>query len=122
MAVISATDYRGIARNYSNARTTMLDSKGYLYNCVYSIVQSDDVTVNVDLLSPFWNTYLFNKVQAESTQGLLEAVRAINAHVLRETTFDDIDAYLTAGGVTVPQTWADLSAEVGYAITTRIDP
>jgi hypothetical protein len=123
MAVISGADYSTIAIAYSNARDSQLQVKQYLFDSVYEIVQSNIVKAEVDLLIPFWNTYLYGLNTNSSPQSLLEAVRAINAHVLKESSHEDgngdvtLDAYLDGEGVTVPQTWADLSSAAGYDIS-----
>ncbi|NJL70429.1 MAG: hypothetical protein HC888_01865 [Candidatus Competibacteraceae bacterium] len=117
MAVISASDYAAIATFYANGYDGQVGSNDYYYDAVYTIVLLDSVQPSVDLLNVFWNTHLIMKDVLYSKSSLLSPVRAINNHVLQNSAFDTIDAYLAAAAVKVPQTWADLCAEAGVTIS-----
>ena len=117
MSFINGHDYRQIAVQYGDARDNMVNSKAYLFESVYTIVQLNAVTPEVDLLNVFWQTYLYGTSLVTSPQSLLSSVRAINQHVIDHSGYTTIDAYLIGEGKLVPQTWADMSAEVGFTIT-----
>lgn len=121
MAVITGTDYRDLAVAYSNARDTTLGAKQYLFDSVYLVVLLQSIQPEVDLLEPFWDSYTLNSASLQAPTLLMGAVRALNSHVLSAGGYETVDAYLVAEGITVPQTWADLSAQAGYTIT-EIDP
>lgn len=114
--VIAQSDYREIAIAYGNARTTVLAAKQHLFDAVYLIVLLQSVRPEAELLPVFWDTYNLNVNTLETPTLLLSAVRSLNNHVLIAGGFASVDAYLEAGNVTVPQAWADLSAQAGYVI------
>jgi hypothetical protein len=117
MAVISGNDYSEIAQAYADSRDSILGGKQGLYDAVYLIVLLQVIKPEVDLLSTFWDTYQVQLNTLEASTLFLSAVRALNQHVLVEGGYATIDAFLLATGITVPQTWADLSAEAGYTIS-----
>lgn len=116
MAVISAADYLDIATFYANAKSQVTGAKQFFFDAVYEIVLLNQVKPEVDLLQPFWDSYLINTDLLEASTMFLSAVRALQQHVLIEGNYDDIDSYLSANGIQVPQVWADLSAEAGFTI------
>lgn len=118
MAVIKGNDYLQIAEAYANARNEVLSAKQFLYDAVYLIVLLDEIEPEVDLLSDFWDTYNINLDTLEAPTLLLSAVRSLNNHVLIAGNYATVDAYLASESVTVPQTWADLSAEAGFTISS----
>jgi hypothetical protein len=115
--VIPQADFNDIATYYATARTNVQGASTYLLNACTTIVSSDVIEPNIDLLPTFYNTYLSIHYELVSDARYLSAVRAINNHVLQRTDFDDIDAYLEDTGATVPQGWADLSTQVGSTIS-----
>lgn len=114
--VISGANYAAVATNYANARDRVVSAVGYLFQAVYQIVLLQDIIPEVDLLQEFYSSYLVNNDLLKSPVNFLPAVRSINNHVLSRGTDASLDAYLTAEGVTVPQTWADLSSAAGFTI------
>jgi hypothetical protein len=115
--VIGASDYKVISDLYSLARLRVIGMKDDLFDSVYQVVLLNSVDPEVDLLSPFWNTYLLNSNVAISDENLLASVRAINSHVIVRGAYTTIDGYFAANpGLLVTQTWADLSRDAGYII------
>lgn len=121
MALISFADYRILSDNLAAARESTLSVNAYCFDAVYTVVLLQDVQQEVDMLEDFWNTYLLNADTFETPSTLLGAVRSMDSHVLKRSTYTTIDAYLIANGGTVSQTFADLSSAAGYPIT-EIDP
>lgn len=123
MAVISGADYRNISLEYDSIRARMLLTKEDAYDAVYLIVRLNEVDPEVDLLAPFNNAYLAQVSDSTSTSTLINAVRALNQHAIVRGGYADIDAYLAAESITVPQNWADLSEAAGFTIAdVYIDP
>jgi len=123
MAVINGADYRDISVAYANARDDIIGAKQGFFDAVYIVVLLQVIKPEVDLLIDFWESYLINTDTLESPTLFLAAVRSINQHVLIEGNFSNVDEYLVSEGITVPQTWADLSNEAGFAISqSNVDP
>jgi len=118
MAVIPGSDYRSVAVEYSDAVTKQDAMKQDFFDAVYIIVQLNTIVPEVDLLNRFWGNYLVNTDQIKSRENLLSAVRVLQNHVVNRSGFTTIDAYLESEGVTVPKNWADLSARVGFTISS----
>lgn len=118
MAVINGSDYVEIAQAYADSRDSVLGGKQGLYDAVYLIVLLNVIKPEVDLLNTFWDTYQIQLNMLNAATLFLQAVRAINQHALLEGGHANIDEYLVEQGQTVPQTWADLSAEAGYTISS----
>lgn len=117
MAVISASDYVSIATDIANGYDDQVGAKQDYFNAVYKIALLDEIKPSVDLLQVFYNTYLVATSTLQSTSNILSAVRAANNHVIVQADVADMDEYLSNNGVTVPQTWADLSAQAGFTIS-----
>jgi hypothetical protein len=116
MAVIEGNDYRDLAVAFANARDQILGARQYLFDAVYLVVLLQSILPEVDLLNVFWDTYNINLDTLESPTLMMSAVRALNQHAIVEGGFSSIDGYLQYAGITVPQTWADLSQDAGYTI------
>ncbi len=117
MSVISAADYLDLANFYANARDQILGAKDFLFDAVYEIVLLQSVTPEVELLRTFWDSYLINTNILQSDVLQLAAVRVLNQHVLSNTTYTNIDAFLSAEGIEVPQSWADLCSDAGFTVS-----
>ncbi len=117
--VISGANYAAVATNYANARDKVVSSVDYLFQAVYQIVLLQDIIPEVDLLQEFYSSYLVNNDILKSPVNFLPAVRSINNHVLSRGTDASLDAYLESEGVTIPQTWADLSSAAGFTIASE---
>jgi hypothetical protein len=117
MPVISGSDYRRIAVEYGSARDKQLAMKQDFFDAVYIIVLLQTIIPEVDLLNRFWGTYLVNTDIIDSSEIFLSPIRVLQNHVIARGGFTSIDTYLENEGVTVPQTWADLSAAAGFTIS-----
>ena len=117
MSVISGSDYRAIAEDYASSRISNLAAKDGLFDAVYLIVLLNTIQPEVDLLNVFWDAYNIQLDTLESPTLYLSAVRALNQHVLTRGGYTSVDDFLQHEGQTVPQAWADLSADAGYPIS-----
>ena len=116
--VISGADYRSIVVEYSDALTKQNAMKQDFFDAVYIIVQLNTIIPEVDLLNRFWGNYIINTDSINSRENFIAAVRVLQNHVLARSGLASIDAYLVSEGITVPQNWADLSARVGFTISS----
>jgi hypothetical protein len=117
MAVIAGPDYRDLTVNYANARDQIFGAKDYLFDAVYVIVQLQAIKPEVDLLNQFHDTYLINTDLLKSSTLFLAAIRTLQNHIIHEGGFATIDAYLDDQGITVPRTFAEMSADAGFTIS-----
>lgn len=123
MPVITGSEYRKIAVEYASARDRQIAMKQDFFDAVYIVVLLQVIVPEVDLLNRLWGNYLVNADNINSNENFLSAVRTVQNHVVTRSDFTTIDAYLVDEGITVPQGWADLSALVGYPISSsNIDP
>lgn len=122
--VISQAEYRNIALDYSAAYDRFFEPSDFLYDAVYRVVLLQVVIPEVDLVNPFYDAYNIRFQASAVPPSMLDAVRAINNHVILRGGYADVDAYLDSGsGITVPQNWATLSALAGFSIeASNIDP
>lgn len=119
--LIAYSDYKTLADYYASAREKVLLVKDDLFDAVYSVVQYDELLPTVDLVGPFYDSYLLSANEFRTPASLLEAVRALNSHVLSRGNYDDINEYLWANSAGDPGnkldiTWQTLSTEAGYPI------
>jgi hypothetical protein len=131
MSVISHSDYRAIAVNFAAARERLTETDAFLFDSVYRVVSLQAILPEVDLVNPLWTAYVQNASSSSIPRNFLDAVRAVQAHVLSRSGLSDIDSYLEAttvngsatSAITVPAAWAEISAAVGYPIDdANIDP
>lgn len=125
--LIDRQDYKSISDEYASAWDAVLSSNDYLYSAVHTIVELDDIYPEVDLLNPFWQSYLLSVDQIETPSPLLAAVRALNTHILVRGGYADVNAYYaanqTAPALLAKPTWQYLSEEAGYDISdTYLEP
>lgn len=122
--VISQSEYRNITLDYAAAYDRFFEPNEFLYDAVYRVVLLQVVIPEVDLVNPFYDAYNLRFQASAVPAGMIDAVRAINNHVIQRGGYDDVDAYLDAGsGITVPQSWATLSELAGFTIgSSNIDP
>jgi len=122
--VISQTEYRNIALDYAAAYERLLSPNDFLYDAVYRVVLLQVVIPEVDLVNPFYDAYNITFNNSDIPSSIIDAVAAINNHVINRGGYDDVDAYLDSGsGITVPAGWATLSELAGFTIDpTNIDP
>jgi hypothetical protein len=123
--VIGGTDYLAIAEFYSDARTANLNSIGKLYDAVYRVVVSEEIFPTLDLINPFWSSYIANSNTFRSAVNYASAVNALNTHVITRAGLNaqldaitSLDMYLEDQNIQVPMGWAELS-KVGGNIICR---
>ena len=117
MAVISAAQYIALSDYLAATKTTLLSAKTDAYTAVYEIALFDDITSSIDLLSPFFASYESVTSSTQYTTSLNAAVSALNNHILRRTR-SSLDAFLEAGAVQVDPVFADMSAALGFSISS----
>ena len=120
--LISCEDYKCLADLYSQARERVLAVNQDLLDAVYQIVMLQTCIPEIDLLSSFWNSYNLSSSQFNTPTALLEAVRALNNHVIVRGGYTEIDEFFAActtdgTPITVDETWQSLSSEVGFDIS-----
>jgi len=116
--VISATEYRNISLDYSAAYDRLLAPTDFLYDAVYRVALLQVVIPEVDLINPFYDAYNINFTTQDIPASWINAVTAINDHVIQRGGYDDVDAFLDDKGITVPQNWATLSSVAGFTISS----
>lgn len=121
--VIGGTDYLFIATYYSQARDANLSSISKLYDAVYRIVTSEEIFPTLDLINPFWNSYVLNAGSAVGASAYTTAVTAINGHVLLRAGTDGagdaittLDMYFDDQNIQVPFGWAEMCYATGDVI------
>jgi len=117
MAFITGSEYITIANKISDARDALLGTVDDIFDTVYEIVQFGSRDKELDVLAPFFNVYQIASGNYKSTTTLNAAIRAINNHVLRRSSYDDMDDFLSSEGVQITQTYADMSNALGYSIS-----
>lgn len=125
MSVISGQDYYDIAVSCAAAVDSMQGAPAYMWDAVYTVVLLQQVTPEIDLLSPFYNAYTTNTTVAINNQSFVGAVRALQSHVLTSSTYNTVSAYIRAQitdalGLLVPEEFADISADAGYTIDSDL--
>jgi hypothetical protein len=116
MAVIGGSDYRSLTLEYAAARDSHLSMKQDFFDAVYLVVRLNVLDPEIDMLNLLFGNYQVNTGVVNSQEMFLSAVRTIQNHIVRRSGLT-IDGYLESEGVTVPQTWADMSARVGFTIS-----
>jgi len=117
MAVISGADYLSLANEYASARDKHLAMKQDFFDAVYAIVLLNTIDPEVDLLGRFHGSYLVNSSQIDSSELFLAAIRTLQNHVIVRSGLGTVDAYLDNQGITVPRTFATLSALAGFTLS-----
>lgn len=142
MAAISVAKYQTIANLYANAQRQLVGVSDYYYDAVYEIVLLQSLDPEVDLLIPFNNAYEASQIVfTQIPAGIVDAILQLQRHVLDRARTDNdnvrftsIDDWIDAGGTngvtdealgrngdtdasfTVPQEFANISAQAGYTI------
>jgi len=117
MAFLSGTEYVTLADKISQARVSLQGSVQDVFDAVYEVVQLNSLHKELDLLTPFYTVYQVANDSWKQTTTLDSGVKALNNHVLSRSLHTTLDLYLTAEGVQVTQTFADLSNALGFPIT-----
>ena len=120
---INTTSYSAIAADYAAAVAGITGLSQQYYDAAYEILILSVFDPELDLLQPFYNAYLASTGVYENVPiSAVSAVGELQRHVLSrgETAagarYADIDAWLTAKSLTVPQEFADVSALAGFPI------
>ena len=125
MSVISGQDYYDISVSVASSVDAMKASPPYLWDAVYTIVLLQVIVPELDLLRPFYDAYQANTIVAFSDINYLAAVRALQIHVLTNSTSSTVSDYIRANihnplGYLIPQEFADLSSRAGYSIDSDL--
>jgi len=145
MAAIKIANYQTIAQLYADASAQIAGVSDYYYDAAYEIVTLQVFDPELDLLGPFYNAYLAAQVvYVQVPQAVVTAVNTLQTHVIQKarTTagarFNSINQWIDASGTndptlhddvgrqgdsnasfTVPQRFANVSSQAGYAIVTN---
>jgi len=117
--LITYASYKQLADYYAASRHVVLKSKDYLYDAVYSVVLFDELFPSYDLLTPTYNAYVRVDGEYHSPSSLLEAIRAINNHVISRGSYANVNEFLAVNNAQLNKLdtkWANMSAEAGYVI------
>ena len=117
--VISGADYKLVTADMANAKSSLDLVKSFCLDAVTKIVYLNAVTPEVDLLTPFWDTYVAASSIVDNPSFLLSAVSALESHVLKRCGYTTVDQYISSqvDTATVCPDWAVLSALAGFPIT-----
>ena len=124
MAVIEIADYISVAKSITNSRVLVVDSSGPLYDITETIVLSNDLETEIDLLMSFYQAWQGAISYYDGLHGfLLSAVSSLQNHVITRATdpvtslpYTDINDWLRDNSITVPDTFASISEVAGWAI------
>jgi len=116
MAYIDLTNYQSLINDYADARQQTLSAIDYLETAVQTVVDLDVLEPELDLLRPFYDTYLLASDTWGSTTTYNAAVRALQNHIINRSDYDDVDDWLNAQSISyrVPYYWAELSEAAGF--------
>lgn len=116
MAVISVTDYRAIITDYTTAIAALSGISDNYGDAATVIVQLNAFDPEIDLLIPFFNAYQTGiQAYANQPQSIIDAVKALQDHVLARTVPSDIYSSTTSGA-----RYADINSF--YADSTTANP
>jgi len=107
--------YISIANNISTVRDILDNIPPHLYNSVNKIVQSDDFNITIDLINPFYNTYLSQTKSLSSNSPYLDIIKALNNHVIRRGGYSSINEFL-GEDFNIPDNWITMSGQAGFLI------
>jgi hypothetical protein len=116
MAVLDGQIYLTIATNIATARDSILSAVDDFYSNVYEIVMLNDIQQTLDLLEPLYSAYTVSDTSLRTITLYQTAISSLNNHILTRGGYSNINQYLTAEEVEVPQTFADLSSLAGFPI------
>ena len=145
MAQISTDLYASIAEYFANAYDYLQLVPGEIQNALYSVVdvttggysegESAAVEITLALVSPINSAYNSSVNIAGSSNGLLDAIRAINNHVINNSSVSGTSSYKLTYWVNetmevetnwehgVPTGWYNLSLLAGYDVSDwRLNP
>ena len=127
---INTTSYDAIAHDYAAAAAAIVDLSQHYYDAAYEVLILSVFDPELDLLQPFYNAYLASVgTYSNIPYGGIGAVASLQTHVLNrardanDAKYANIDAWLTAKALLVPQEFADISAQAGFTISAaNIEP
>src|SRR4051812_45724732 len=107
--VIAGEDYVALANYYGNLRAQLSAAAIYLYDAVYKIVQFNEFEPTLDLLDTFFQVYTLQTQTLHSNVPYLNAVRALNGHVLTRARDADGHQYTddSTSGLSGIDQWLD---------------
>lgn len=114
--VINSSDYSTIATNFATARTKLQETDTYIFDNVYRVVLLNLVYPTADLFDAMWTTYLLNAGTSNIPTRYIDAVKALQKHVISRGGYDSINDYYDAEAITVPTAFAEISAKAGFVI------
>jgi len=129
MAVISVNDYQAIVNDYSGALTQLVGLKDNYYDAAYKVLLLNIFDPEIDLLVAYHNAYKTATVAyAAQPQSVVNAVRALQSHILAKGTDKDtglkytsINDYYADYSVDFTgfftSAFASLSQQAGHTIT-----
>lgn len=109
--------YENLSTSYNGAIDGINLMVSSLYDALISVIDIDDPDVKMELLQAFRSTY--DTANETSISSLSSAIRALNGHVLNNTQYFTIDAYLSGESITVSQSWADANSAIGHPISSE---
>ena len=143
MGVITVTDYKSLAADYESALGQLTGISDKYFDAAYTVVQLQTFDPEIDLLIPFFNAYQTSEqAYKNSPQSIVEAVRALQNHVLArgkskgfgagqtlDARYNDIDQYYSdesanpanlnaydAGSGVLGAEFATVSSQAGHTI------
>ena len=111
--------YKEVSDIYATVKQQMNEVKQILFDAVYMVVLLQQYQPEIDLLGAFWNTYNINSGVLDVHPILTQAAKALNRHVLSTGNYSSIEEYLAEKNLQVKPTWATLSTESGYPISSE---
>lgn len=107
--------YQDLSTSYGGAIDGVNLMISYLYAGLISVIEIDDPDVKMELLQTFRSVY--DTANESSISSFFPAIISLNNHILNNTQYLTIDAYLSGEGLTVTQSWADANSSIGHPIS-----
>lgn len=126
--VVTGAQYSQLATKYGNLLKGLKAQASYMYDALVVVAAFTGVEPTRDLIVPFDNVYRAQFTALNSAGQFLDVVRALNSHVLNRArtsggaTYADVADWMTdqeiasAGSITFPQEWADMSKLAGQNV------
>lgn len=90
---ITTTDYKALVTDYSAALTQLTGVADNYYAAAQKVLILNSFDPEIDLLIPFYNAYLTGTVAyASQPQSVVNAVKALQDHVLSKGRIGDVDS------------------------------
>lgn len=123
MPEIPVSTYRDIVSLYTAAEQRLIGVEQKYYDSAYEVLIVQDFDPEIELLKTFHDTYVFSTTFYSNSVSVINAVYALQKHVLDKARTDDgnrytnINAWMDDNSVTVPPEFAGLSDLAGFTIT-----